>query len=54
MAHELGRNHAAAEQDRSPLLDPLEAGEAAAFLASDRASAMTGAAANITCGQLAD
>ena len=31
-----------------------EVGEAAALLASDRASAMTGAAANITCGQVAD
>jgi hypothetical protein len=39
MAHELGRN---------------QAGEAAAFLASDRASTMTVAAVNITCGQLAD
>ncbi len=35
-------------------LDPLEAGEAATLLASDRASTMTVAAANITCGQLAD
>ncbi len=31
-----------------------EVGEAAALVASDRASAMTGAAANITCGQFAD
>jgi enoyl-[acyl-carrier-protein] reductase (NADH) len=31
-----------------------EVGEAAAFVASDRASATTGAAANITCGQFAD
>lgn len=31
-----------------------EVGEAAALLASDRASAMTGATANITCGQIVD
>jgi len=31
-----------------------EVGEAAALVASDRASAVTGAAANITCGQFAD
>lgn len=31
-----------------------EVGETAALLASDRASAMTGAAANITCGQFVD
>lgn len=31
-----------------------EVGEAAALIASDRASAMTGAAANITCGQVVD
>jgi len=31
-----------------------EVGEAAVLLASDHASAMTGAAANITCGQVAD
>jgi NAD(P)-dependent dehydrogenase (short-subunit alcohol dehydrogenase family) len=31
-----------------------EVGETAALLASDRASAMTGAAANITCGQIVD
>jgi 3-oxoacyl-[acyl-carrier protein] reductase len=31
-----------------------EVGEAAALLASDRASAMTGATANVTCGQIVD
>lgn len=31
-----------------------EVGETAALLASDRASAMTGATANITCGQIVD
>lgn len=31
-----------------------EVGETAALIASDRASAMTGAAANITCGQIVD
>jgi len=31
-----------------------EVGEATALLASDRASAMTGAAANVTCGQIVD
>lgn len=31
-----------------------EVGEAAALIASDRASAMTGATANITCGQIID
>ena len=31
-----------------------EVGEAAALIASDRASAITGAAANITCGQIVD
>lgn len=31
-----------------------EVGEAAALIASDRASAMTGATANLTCGQIVD
>ena len=31
-----------------------EVGEAAVLMASDRASAITGAAANITCGQVVD
>jgi enoyl-[acyl-carrier-protein] reductase (NADH) len=31
-----------------------EVGDAAALMASDRASAMTGATANITCGQIVD
>jgi NAD(P)-dependent dehydrogenase (short-subunit alcohol dehydrogenase family) len=31
-----------------------EVGEAAVLMASDRASAMTGATANITCGQIVD
>lgn len=37
---------------RFPRLD--EIADAAALLASDRASAMTGAAANVTCGQIVD
>jgi NAD(P)-dependent dehydrogenase (short-subunit alcohol dehydrogenase family) len=37
---------------RLPTLD--EVADFAAFVASDRASAMTGAIANLTCGSLVD
>jgi 3-oxoacyl-[acyl-carrier protein] reductase len=54
--HGMTRPELIAWMRRSAMLDRLtsmaELGDAAAFLASDRASAVTAAAANLTCGQV--